>query len=98
MKKQKSYKGWDFLDACTSEQLNLLKEVLFIDDKKRISIDLTDGEWKRMERKVGKAEIIKALSGDGKNIDYYVYLKHVASESVRSRQTSHLVSIAPLWN
>lgn len=63
MKKQKSYKGWDFLDACTSEQLNLLKEVLFIDDKKRISIDLTDGEWKRMERKVGQAEIIKALSG-----------------------------------
>ena len=60
MKKQKSNKGWDFLDACTSEQLNLLKEVLFIDDKKRISIDLTDGEWKRMERKVGKAEIIKA--------------------------------------
>ena len=78
MKKQKSNKGWDFLDACTSEQLNLLKEVLFIDDKKRISIDLTDGEWKRMERKVGKAEIIKALSVDGKNIDYYVYLKHVA--------------------
>ena len=71
MKKQKSNKGWDFLDACTSEQLNLLKEVLFIDDKKRISIDLTDGEWKRMERKVGKAEIIKALSVDGKNIDYY---------------------------
>lgn len=29
MKKQKSNKGWDFLDACTSEQLNLLKEVLF---------------------------------------------------------------------
>lgn len=78
MKKQKSYKGWDFLDACTSEQFNLLKEVLFIDDKKKISIDLTDGEWKQMERKVGKAEIIKALSGDGKNIDYYVYLKHVA--------------------
>lgn len=78
MKKQKSNKGWDFLDACTSEQLNLLKEVVFIDDKKRISIDLTDGEWKRMERKVGKAEIIKALSVDGKNIDYYVYLKHVA--------------------
>lgn len=78
MKKQKSNKGWDFLDACTSEQLNLLKEVLFIDDKKRISIDLTDGEWKRMERKVGKEEIIKALSVDGKNIDYYVYLKHVA--------------------
>lgn len=78
MKKQKSYKGWDFLDACTSEQFNLLKEVLFIDDKKKISIDLTDGEWKRMERKVGKAEIIKALSVDGKNIDYYVYLKHVA--------------------
>lgn len=78
MKKQKSYKGWDFLDACTSEQFNLLKEVLFIDDKKKISIDLTDGEWKQMERKVGKAEIIKALSGDGKNKDYYVYLKHVA--------------------
>ena len=72
MKKQKSYKGWDFLDACTSGQLNLLKEVLFIDDKKRISIDLTDGECKRMERKVGKAEIIKALSVDGKNIDYYI--------------------------
>lgn len=78
MNKQKSYKGWDFLDTCSSEQLNLLKEVLFIDDKKKISIDLTDGEWKRMERKVGKTEIIKALSGDGKNIDYYVYLKYVA--------------------
>ena len=56
MNKQKSYKGWDFLDTCSSEQLNLLKEVLFIDDKKKISIDLTDGEWKRMERKVGNAE------------------------------------------
>lgn len=78
MNKQKSYKGWDFLDTCSSEQLNLLKEVLFIDDKKKISIDLADGEWKRMERKVGKTEIIKALSGDGKNIDYYVYLKYVA--------------------
>ena len=43
MNKQKSYKGWDFLDTCSSEQLNLLKEVLFIDDKKKISIDAKNG-------------------------------------------------------
>ena len=47
--KQKSYKGWDFLDACTSEQFNLLKEVLFIDDKRKsLSIWLMENgsEWK----------------------------------------------------
>lgn len=77
-KHKKSSKGWDFLNTCTSEQLNLLKEVLFIKNKKGSSIDLTDGEGKRIERKVDKAKIIKALSGEGKYIDYYAYLKHVA--------------------
>ena len=70
--------GWNFLNTCTSEQLYLLKEVLFISDKKRISIDLTDRERKRMERKTGKAEIIKALSGNGNNISYTAYLKNTA--------------------
>ena len=78
MEKQKKDKSWNFLYGCTSKQLNLLKEVLFINDKKRVSIDLTDGDRKRVERKNDVPEIIKALSGKGKLIGYKEYLKHVA--------------------
>jgi len=78
MEKQKNDKSWNFLYGCTSKQLNLLKEVLFINDKKRITIDLTDGDWKRMERKNDVSEIIKSLSGKEKHVCYKEYLKHVA--------------------
>lgn len=78
MEKQKNDKSWSFLYECTSNQLNLLSEILFINDKKRVSVDLTDGKRNRLERKNDVPEIINALSDKGKCVGYKEYLKHVA--------------------